>query len=328
MRIILLVVAAVIAVVAGVTALKLTGNNNQQNTPQIATNEQPSGDVKTVNVLVAREQIQIGTVIKPEMISRQPWPSHLVLNSFIVSDGKDTGVIGRVARTTFMPYEPLLKSRLGNPNDPSFLAATLPEGMRAITLATDVISGVAGYVFPGDRVDVLVTHNVPAVAEAEAGSGNSRRAGSGRPAYAEVLVPDARVLAVNLRRIEDPEGTAAASTAPNSITLEVPAEVAQEVRLSEKLGTLSLSLRSLKDMDKEGVPTPTTYDDLTNAGLVSNGGRVNVVRGVTKDKDYQDNRVQFEEAVETMLNGTNRNEETGGSSDNDGVFALGASENE
>ncbi|MGE0755295.1 MAG: Flp pilus assembly protein CpaB, partial [Alphaproteobacteria bacterium] len=235
MRVVLLLVAAVIAIVAGVAALKLSGDKDQGSTATVTTSQPVNSS--TAEVLVAREQINVGTVITAEMLSRQPWPSHLVLESFIVSDGKDENTIGKVARATFMPYEPLLKTRLGNPNDPSFLAATLPSGMRAMTLATDVISGVAGYVFPGDRVDVLVTHNVPAEMRRDQSRNGGASAG-GRPAYAEVLVPNARVLAVNLRPAEGPNTSTNANTAPNSITLEVPESVAQEVRLAEKLGTL------------------------------------------------------------------------------------------
>lgn len=287
MRFVLLIVAAVVAVVAGVTALKLSGEKSPEPTTSTATSTSilPTS-VSTVDVLVARQQIPVGTIIKPEMISKQPWPAHLVLESFIVSTGENDDVVGRVARSTFLPYEPLLKSRLSNPNDPSFLAAVLPEGMRAMTLATDVISGVAGYIFPGDRVDILITHNVPGDAEKDRNA-SAFRANNNKPAFTEVLVPNARVLAVNLRPPDGLDATASNNTAPTSITLEVPESVAQEIRLAERLGTLSLTLRSLKDIDNNEVPVPTTYEDITHASNLHTGAIVRIIRGIDKSADKE-----------------------------------------
>jgi Flp pilus assembly protein CpaB len=126
--------------------------------------------------------------------------------------------------------------------------------MRAITIATDVVSGIAGFVFPGDRVDILFTHNVPGVAKNEIGS---------KPSNAEVLGANVRVLAVNIRE-GDPSKPAAVT--PSSVTVEVSDELAQRVRLAEKNGTLSLALRSIHD-DNQNYPTPTGLKDLSHVSI-------------------------------------------------------------
>ncbi len=311
MRFILLLVAAVIAVVAGVTALKWSG----QNTPpaqQTATSQlsQPrSGNVSTVEILVARDQIPVGAVIKETMLDRQPWPAHLVLSGFAVVGDSDSNVIGQVARTTFLPHEPILKSRLGNPNDPSFLAATLPAGMRAITIATDTVSGVAGYVFPGDRVDILITHNVPLEAKRQRGSKASAQ--SAKPAFSEVLVSNARVLAVNLREAPGKEGTHAVVN-PANVTVAVPDAVAQQIRLAEKLGTLSLTLRSLKDLEEYAQPDPTSLESVTQVNLWQSGSSsVRIVRGAgddsDKDEEEGDSSTQGNERASPASGGMNSN---------------------
>lgn len=296
MRFVLLLVAAVIAVVAGVAALKFAGGGKQENSPVVANaGTQRSADVATVEVFVAREQIDVGAVIKEEMLAKQPWPSHLVLESFVVAGVSGEDVIGRIARSTFMPQEPLLKTRLANPNDPSFLAATLPEGKRAVTLATDAVAGVAGYIFPGDRVDVLMTHNVPNQLVAQHSGSGVQHSVSREPAYSEVLVPNTRVLAVNLRDGGGDRDRARSSTAPSSITIEVPEEVVQQLRLAEKLGTLSLALRSLKDIDKVEAPAPTSLENLTRVELSKSGAvsGVRLVRGVDSDaKSQEQNELQ------------------------------------
>ncbi|MFO0389659.1 MAG: Flp pilus assembly protein CpaB [Alphaproteobacteria bacterium] len=300
MRFVLLLVAAVIAVVAGVAALKFTGGGKQESTPVVdGAAIQKSADVATVEVLVAREQIDVGAVIKEEMIAKQPWPSHLVLESFVVAGGSDGDVIGRVARSTFMPQEPLLKTRLANPNDPSFLAATLPEGKRAVTLGTDTVAGVAGYIFPGDRVDVLMTHNVPNQLVTQ--RSGVRNSASREPAYSEVLVSNTRVLAVNLRDGGGDRDRARSSTAPSSITVEVPEEVVQQLRLAEKLGTLSLALRSLKDVDRIDAPAPTSLENLTRVELSKSGdvSGVRMVRGVHSDSELQE-EIELQRSLRQM----------------------------
>ncbi len=279
MRFVLLLVAAVIAVVAGVAALRVTGGGKDNPKPVVSDAAQKPAAVATVDVLVARDQIDVGTVIKEEMLARQPWPSHLVLESFVVAGSAEGNIVGRVARTTFMPQEPILRTRLSNPNDPSFLAATLPAGIRAITIGTDSVAGVAGYIFPGDKVDILITHNVPAD-EYNRKKTDSERKMSTKPAFAEVLVANVRVLGVNLRPKVSGDDTKS-NTAPNSLTIAVPEDVVQQLRLAEKLGTLSLSLRSIKDMDTVSTQPPTTLENLTRVGFSQTGvSSVRVVRGV------------------------------------------------
>jgi len=278
MRFVALLVAAVIAVVAGIAALQMSGEKTPSQTPQTtASTQNPS--VSTVEVMVARQPIEVGTILEQAMIDKQPWPSHLLLDGFITSDNADANLVGKVARASFQANEPITRSKIANPNDPSFLAAALPEGMRAVTLATDAISGVAGYVFPGDRVDVILTHNIPN--DIQVRTDKSVRQ-SNKPDVAEILIANVRVLAVNVRQLS---GKEAASSTPSSITLEVAEKDAQSVRLAEKVGTLSLALRPLKDGDHMN-PDPTKSIALTNVkiyGTQSTSG-VRIVRGANDKK--------------------------------------------
>ena len=152
MRFVVLGAIVLFALVAGYASLQLAGKSTPQ---QVAPTQQA---ISVVDVLVAKQPIQIGTVITEEMVDKQPWPQHLLLDGFVVAGADATNIVGMVARSDFQEREPLITSKLGNPNDGNFLAAALGKGMRAVTLSVDAISGVAGYIFPGDRVDVLVTH--------------------------------------------------------------------------------------------------------------------------------------------------------------------------
>lgn len=306
MRFIILIVTVLLAVVAGFVTLRLSGAPQQSETEQsVAQQSAPRGDVATVNVLVARNDILLGTVVDGTMVDVQPWPQNLVLDGFIVSGSPEAKVEGMIARGDFKAREPLMLSRLGNPNDASFLAAALAGGMRAVTVAVDPVSGVAGYVFPGDRVDVLLTHNVPQAAASQLFGEAGMMAGAGKPTTSEVLLPNVRVLAVNLRKPpqpkqQQPDGqqapTPPAVETPANLTIELSQEDAKKLRLAEKNGTLSMALRSAKDADSE-VGEPVTLIDISrvegNAGdskgwarrkaaarVMSGGEEVIIIRGV------------------------------------------------
>lgn len=255
-------IITILAIVASVVAFKLSDSSiPQSNTPTVVTKEI---NIKTVDVLVARVNIPIGTIIDNSMLDKQPWPENLVLESFILGDESGQELVGKVARSAISAHEPFMKSKIANPNDPGFLAAGLPAGMRAITVATDAVAGIAGFIFPGDHVDLLFTHDV------KDGSGT---APSGKPSVTEVIASNVKVLAINLRDDGLPKNS---SASPNSVTLEVTEEQAQQFRLAEKNGTLSFSLRSIHDNSRNS-PTPTTISDLSHNS--SQSDILSVVRG-------------------------------------------------
>lgn len=283
MRLALLFVAMVIAVVAGVAVFQFSGGGEKPQTEQSQASN-PFSNVTTVDVLVAKTGIPAGTILDEAMVDKQPWPSHLVAEGFIIATSEEAKVVGKIARATFQPREPLLASKLSNPGDPSFLAAVLPPGGRAVTLAVDAISGLAGYVLPGDRVDILLTHNIP---EELAVKNGAKTAASylGKPGVTEVLIANVPVLAVNVRpaNVKDPN----ANNTPSSITVQVSEQGPQQIRLAEKIGTLSVSLRSVADRGTEDMPLPTSTPVLTRVTMMEGAGGelIRVVRGTGRQSD-------------------------------------------
>ena len=223
-------------------------------------------EVPTVDVYVASRKIQIGEIIDQQMIDRQAWPQHLVGPGFVKAGKEVAPIVGMVARAPFEPREVLLESKLANPEDPSFIAASIPEGMRAVTISVDPVTGLAGFVYPGDRVDVLITHELLTKGQAGVESDEEDEKNRRRPEEkktTEVLVSDIRVLAVNNLAVVTGEEKPR-DRQPSSITLEVSQDDAQRLRLGERKGELSLALRSLYD-DKKEYARPTAEDDLTRA---------------------------------------------------------------
>ena len=275
-----LIVAIVVAIIAAVIAFRMLGNDKSADGQ--APQAQPA---KTVTIYVAAKPITIGTVIKEDMIAVQPWPEQLMLEGFVKTDQGPGKVVGTVARSAFQQQEPILSSKLANPNDPNFLAGELPKGMRVITIPTNETEGIAGFVFPGDRVDVLLTHEVdkprPPLLEHE-------QAALVTKPITETLITNVMVLAVDQR------ATGAQSTdekgnliIPRSVSLMVSLADAQRIRLAQKSGTLTLALRALADRDTVDPLTVTTTDNISQYKLAPGGSNsdegVIVHRGAPRD---------------------------------------------
>jgi pilus assembly protein CpaB len=147
---------------------------------------------------------------------------------------------GTAVRREIAAGQPINKESLVAPGDRGFLAAALSPGMRAVTIPVSGLTGVAGFVFPGDRVDLVLTQIV--------GSAD-RRADNGPPLkVSETIIRNLRVLATDNRvtPTTDEEGkTVAART--DLVTLEVTPTIAEKISVAQTVGTLSLSLRSLAD---------------------------------------------------------------------------------
>jgi len=268
MRLIIMFIAIALAAGAFFITMHFTSEPQESKlpvvTPEVQVKEAPSVDIYT-----AKQDISIGTIIKPEMLDIQPWPKHLVLEDMVVNNpGQPTDVVKMVVRTPFSKGEPIIRNKLANASDPSFLAASLPKGMRVVTIAVDAVSGIGGFVFPGDRVDVLVTHdivlgkNATSVAATTPAPGSTTSAATvKKDPVTEVLLSNVRVMAVNQKSTahggEPP-------ILPNNISLEVSASDAQKLRLTENgNGRLSLALRSLKDKEEMQLARPTGIGDLS-----------------------------------------------------------------
>jgi pilus assembly protein CpaB len=144
-------------------------------------------------------------------------------------------LLGTVVRNPVTAGQPLTHGSLVGPNDRGFLAAALGPGMRAVTVPVNVSTGVAGFVFPGDRVDVVLTQQV------EGG-------GDGAPLrVSETIVRNVRVLATDQRVDSKGEDGKTEVKTFQSVTVEVTPRIAEKVAVSQSMGTLSLSLRSIAD---------------------------------------------------------------------------------
>ena len=254
----LLVGALVIAVVTAVMAKNMFAGAGAQ---QAAAAPVPVGP----KVLVAKKALPVGTIVDADSFTFQPWPKELMQSAYYVEgqpDGDPKKLLGTVVRYAITAGQPATRGSLVGPQDRGFLAAALGPGMRAITVPVNVSSGVAGFVFPGDHVDMVLTQTV--------------QGGGDGPALkvSETIIRNLRVLATDQRITDkDDEGKTQVRVFAN-VTLEVTPRIAEKVAVAQSLGSLSLTLRSIADNSAE-----------VERAVAS--GAVKIPAGTTPDQEKQ-----------------------------------------
>jgi pilus assembly protein CpaB len=235
-KIVLLIGALVIAAFTAVVAKNMFSGASA---PQASAQPAP---VAGPEVLVATRSLPVGTIIDAESLRFQIWPEGLVQPAYYIkgAEGADpTALLGTVVRNEITAGQPITQGALVKPGDRGFLAAALGPGMRAVTVAVSATSGVAGFVFPGDRVDLVLTQEV-------AGGGD------GEPLkVSETVLRNVRVLAADQRTNSvDEAGNTVAQTV-STVTLEATPKIAEKIAVAQTIGQLSLSLRSIADNTAE-----------------------------------------------------------------------------
>ena len=248
-------------VVAAVTALLAKNMFDGAAAPQAVAKK---AEVMGEEVLVATRALPVGTIITPEAFQFQPWPKDLIEEAYFQKEGTDIEALnGTVVRNAITAGQPLTKGAIVSPGDRGFLAAALGPGMRAVTIPVSGLTGVAGFVFPGDRIDLMLTQSVK-------GAGPEMK-------VSETVIRNLRVLATDNRvtTSTDEQGQSVAKQA-KLVTLEATPKIAEQIAVAQTLGTLSLSLRSLADSSAEleeaiasgEIKLPKTDDPAEEAAMI------------------------------------------------------------
>ena len=190
------------------------------------------------SVLVAHNPINRGQILRPEDVVWQVWPEGAIAQSYVVLGGPKTpqSFAGWVAKNPIGSGEPITDGNTIAPGNRGFLAAVLKPGMRAISVPVTVTSGISGFIFPGDQVDLMLTFSVPAVPiPGETAKSNYAHK------VAETVLRDIRVIAIDQRLQSKPGEAVPAHTA----TFEVTPKQSEVIALASKVGEVSLTLRSL-----------------------------------------------------------------------------------
>jgi len=199
------------------------------------------------SVLVAAKDLPVGRFVDPDDLRWQAWPDDDLPGSYLVQGAFEPLMLtGAVARVSIAAGQPIMADHLVGPGERGFLAAVLGPGMRAVTVPIDPRSGIAGFVHPGDRVDLILTHRFRIIGDVifeGLADVESERTVS------ETVLRDMRVLAIDQVMDDTGEGARIASLA----TLEVTPRQAEIINVMLEIGSLSLSLRSLTDPEQPDI---------------------------------------------------------------------------
>lgn len=237
-------IVLVVALAAGGVAAMLVNGSRKHEAPKAP----PPPPLATVDVLVAKSNLDTGQVVGASDIGWQIWPAASAGSNFIRKPDRPDAIkdfVGAIVRTPMMAGEPIRDSKVVAGNGGGFMAAILPHGMRAISLDVSPEIGAGGFILPNDHVDVLLTRRDKA---AEKVTGIERY-------VTDTILRNVRVLAVD-QHVGEKDGQKV--VIGKTATIELDPRQAETLALSRQLGTISLTLRSLLDSQS---PTPEGGDD-------------------------------------------------------------------
>jgi pilus assembly protein CpaB len=228
---IMLLVAALFGAGALIAGARWAASvRGSQPAPVVAVAPAPVRPVATV--VVAAAPLRYGAELTPKMLKEIAWPADEVPAGAYKTipellDGKGR----RIVLAGIEPNEPVLSTKVTGAGQRGTLSVLLEDGMGAVTVPTNEVVGVAGFVLPGDRVDVFLTRRGEAGAGPQAGS------------YSDVVLQNVRVLAVGQMADDRAEKPAVVS----AVTLEVDQRSGQKLALAAASGSLTLMLRKAGD---------------------------------------------------------------------------------
>ena len=201
----------------------------------------------TATLVVASKALRFGNELTESSLREMPWPIDAMPQGGFRTIPEMLGQGKRVVLTAIEANEPVLASKITGQGQRATLSAVLDDGRKAMTIRVNDIDGVAGFVLPGDRVDVMLSRQID--------KGNATN---------DVVLKNVKVLAIDQLADERTDKPSVAK----AVTLEVDITGAQKLALASQIGTLALALR------KAGDARPMTSRMITITDL-----------GITRDDD-------------------------------------------
>jgi pilus assembly protein CpaB len=228
------------AVLFGLLAVFLaqTWLNNQDAARMKSLEAQHKAPLPERTIVVANRPLRFGDQLTASTLRELPWPQD-ALPAGAFGKIADLTATKRVVLTPMEPNEAILASKITGPGERATLSAVLDPGMTAVTARVNDVQGVAGFVLPGDRVDVALT-----------------RQGEKNTAATDVVIEDAKVLAIDQLADEKTDKPSVVK----AVTLEVNVTDGEKIALASTVGTLSLLLRKAGEITADDSRRVTTTD--------------------------------------------------------------------
>jgi pilus assembly protein CpaB len=225
-----------IALAAGGAAAYLVSGDD---TPKPEAPPAPVVQLPTVDVLIAKGDIGMGTAVTAQDFAWQAWPEATTGDSYVTRKTRPNApeeLANAITRAPFTAGEPIREGKLIRANGAAgYMAAILPSGMRAVSTEISPETGAGGFILPNDRVDVILSKRANADAKGNA------------PPVSETILTNVKVLAID-QAVEEKGGQRV--VVGKTATLELSPRQAESLAQSRQQGTLSLALRSLLDASK------------------------------------------------------------------------------
>jgi pilus assembly protein CpaB len=223
--------------------------------------------VSSRKVVVAKSPLRFGNPLTPQVLREVDWPGDAIPANTFSSIADLTSSDKRVVLASMETNEPVVGTKITGPGQKATLSAIIDDGMKAVTIRVNDVGGVAGFVLPGDRVDVLMTRNAD-----DKGS-------------SDVVLQNVRVLGIDQLADERTEKP----TVAKAVTLEVDTVSAQKLALASASGQLSLVLRKAGDSADEASRRITLIDIGARSGgtpaIPSGVTTIRVIRAA-KNEEY------------------------------------------
>lgn len=185
--------------------------------------------VSTRTVVVAKSPLRFGSPLTSQVLREVQWPGEAIPENAFSTIADLTKGDKRVVLASMETNEPIVSTKITGPGQKATLSALIEEGMKAVTVRVNDVDGVAGFILPGDRVDVLMTRNAD-------NSGTT-----------DVVLQNIKVLGID----QLADARAEKPTVAKAVTLEVDTISAQKLALASSAGNLSLLLRRAGDVAEE-----------------------------------------------------------------------------
>lgn len=198
-------------------------------------------EVNSTEVMVARRDISLGEITNDGLFRWQTWPRDAVTPSFITRNTNPREVAklsGAIARAPILAGEPITKQKLVAAGQGGVLAAILPKGMRAISTVIKEETAAGRLILPNDHVDVILIRR-------------QRTRDGKNEFYSDTLFENVRVLAIG-QQLQNQDAKKSSGVAANTATLELTPRQAEQLALANSMGSISLALRSVSDLNRDG----------------------------------------------------------------------------
>jgi pilus assembly protein CpaB len=238
--VIMIAVAAVFGLLAVFIANAWLNRQAEERMRNLEAQKQP---VVSDTIVVAARPLRFGAELSPSVLREIAWPDSAAPAGSFKKIEQLTAGGRRVVLTAIEPNEPVLATKITGSGQRATLSSMLDQGMKAVTIRVNDVDGVAGFVLPGDRVDVVVTQQTDKNA-----------------AVSDVVLQNTRVLAIDQLADERADKPSVAK----AVTLEVDMTSAQKLSLAARVGSLSLALRKAGDAD----PTNTRLVTLSDLHVI------------------------------------------------------------